>query len=78
MHLHSEVLRYSSSASTIRPLFEYRFMTITGYAFTILTIINLKRNVIVVTIYIYVGTSLHVRAVNYSGGCRGGGGGGGG
>ena len=37
-------------------------MTISGYAFTILTIINLKRNVIVVTIYIYVGTSLHVRS----------------
>ena len=33
MNLHSEVLRYSSSAytSTIRPLFEYLFMTISGY-----------------------------------------------
>ena len=36
VHLHSEVLRYSSSASTIRPLFEYMFMMISGYAFTIL------------------------------------------
>ena len=26
MFLHSEVLRYSSSASTIRPLFEYLFI----------------------------------------------------
>ena len=55
-------------------------MTISGYAFTILTIINLKRNVIVVTIYIYVGTSLHVRSEHQlanseqiSGGYRGGG-----
>ena len=36
VNLHSEVIRYSSSASTIRPLFEYLFMTISGYAFTIL------------------------------------------
>ena len=38
VNLHSEVLRYSSSASTIRPLFEYLFMTISGYAFTILQV----------------------------------------
>ena len=31
MFLHSEVLRYSSSASTIRPLFEYLFTPISGY-----------------------------------------------
>ena len=31
MHLNLEVLRYSSSASTIRPLFEYLFITISGY-----------------------------------------------
>ena len=36
VNLHSEVLRYSSSATTIRPLFEYLFITISGYAFTIL------------------------------------------
>ena len=33
MFLHSEVLRYSSSASTIRPLFEYRFTPISEYDF---------------------------------------------
>ena len=59
VNLHSEVLRYSSSASTVRPLFEY--LRIRVYDF------NLKRNVnvTVVTIYIYVGDEnnydLHVR-----------------
>ena len=61
MNLHSEVLRYSSSASTIRPLFEYLFITISGYAFTILHVItsNWLINVTVIAIiiiYIYVGT----------------------
>ena len=45
MHLHSEVLRYLSSASTIRTLFEYPFITISGYAFRIYNYSsNSKRN----------------------------------
>ena len=66
MHLHSEVLRYSSSASTIRPLFEYiQFyddIRICVYDITCksITTSNLKCNVnvTVVTINIYVGTRL--------------------
>ena len=66
VHLHSEVLRYSSSASTIRPLFEYiQFyddIRICVYDITCksITTSNLKCNVnvTVVTINIYVGTRL--------------------
>ena len=39
MFLHSEVLRYSSSASTIRPLFEYLFIPISGYEYFIIRVI---------------------------------------
>ena len=67
VHLHSEVLRYSLSASTIRPLLEYLFMTISGYVLRYYIYDNnLKRNVnnvTVVTIYIYVETRLYVHVI---------------
>ena len=54
MFLHSEVLRYSSSASTIRPLFEYLFIPISGYDFqSIIRVIYITYVTVVYTIYTY-------------------------
>ena len=50
MFLHSEVLRYSSSASTIRPLFEYHFIPISGYdEYFIIRVIYVTYDIVVFT-----------------------------
>ena len=65
VHLHSEVLRYLSSASPVTRIPFYDDIQIHVHVYditcTIIITSNLKRNVIVVTIYMYVGTRLHVR-----------------
>ena len=54
MFLHSEVLRYSSSASTIRPLFEYLFTPISGYDFQLSYVLKSYYVTVVFTIYTYM------------------------